>query len=79
MADLVFVRANVNAPIKEGTVVNLGPGTGICSYARPDQALPPSGLAFYAQAVLSNRFNHQWYYYAGVTGVVPANPVQPVF
>lgn len=84
MADIVFVRANQNAPIREGDAVSmvpraLPPGTGaITAYTRPGIDAPASGQAGFAQSVLAGRFRNTGYYY-NPTGSIADNPAQPTF
>jgi hypothetical protein len=81
MADIVFVRANQNAPIREGdavtTIPSALPGTGSIYTVSPGN-LPPSGQAGFAQSVLSGRFRNYAYYFHG-SGDAPDNPTQPNF
>jgi hypothetical protein len=83
MADFVFVRANINAPIREGEAVSMvplaTPGTGaIIRSARTDAGFgtTPSGTHDYAMSLLATRFRYEGYY-AGNTGAYQDNSTGP--
>lgn len=85
MPDLVFVRANPNAPVKEGSAVSSVPsalpGSGaIYSYTQPGTNAPPSGNAGFAQVTLAGRFRTRDFYYTDPAAAPAAdNPAQPTF
>ncbi len=83
MADLGFVRANRNNPVRAGEAVSLTPGNlpsggSINHYIKDSLYMPPSGEAYFAQTILVNKFRN-YGYYVGETGYPPDNTGVPVF
>jgi hypothetical protein len=82
MPDIVFVRANRNAPVREGDAVSTIPtaivGTGAIIAASRSILPDPSGQAGFAQGVLAAKNRNRLFYTSG-SGDPPDNATQPIF